>query len=39
MSFEALSRGVKEVYVIEKDRQIYEKLKSNFKLLDRGHYT
>ena len=39
LSFEALSRGVKEVYVIEKDRKIYEKLKSNFKLLDRGHFT
>jgi len=39
LSFEALSRGVKEVYVIEKDSKIYEKLKSNFKLLDRGHFT
>ena len=39
LSLEALSRGVKEVYVIEKDRKIYEKLKSNFKLLDRGHFT
>ena len=39
LSLEAISRGVKEVYVIEKDRKVYEKLKSNFKLLDRGHYT
>ena len=39
LSLEALSRGAKEVYVIEKDRKVYEKLESNFKLLDRGHYT
>jgi len=39
LSLEAISRGAKEVYVIEKDRKVYEKLKSNFKLLDRGHYT
>ena len=39
LSLEAISRGAKEVYVIEKDRDICEKLKSNFKLLDRGQYT
>ena len=39
LSLEAISRGAKEVYVIEKDREVYEKLKSNFKLLDRGQYT
>ena len=39
LSLEAISRGAKEVYVIEKDRKVYEKLKSNFKLLDKGQYT
>ena len=39
LSLEAISRGAKEVYVIEKDRKVYEKLKSNFKLLDIGQYT
>ena len=39
LSLEAISRGAKEVYVIEKDRNIYKKLKSNFKLLDRNQYT
>ena len=39
LSLEAISRGAKEVYVIEKDRKVYEKLKSNFKLLDRDQYT
>ena len=39
LSLEAMSRGAKEVYVIEKDRKVYEKLKSNFKLLDKGQYT
>ena len=39
LSLEAISRGAKEVYVIEKDRKVYEKLKSNFKLLDRGQFT
>ena len=39
LSLEAISRGAKEVYVIEKDRKVYEKLKSNFKLLDSGQYT
>ena len=29
----------KKVYVIEKDRKVYEKLKSNFKFLDRDQYT
>ena len=36
LSLEAISRGAKEVYVIEKDREVYEQLKSNFKLLDRS---
>ena len=39
LSLEAISRGAKDVYVIEKDRKVYEKLKSNFKLLERGLYT
>ena len=39
LSFEAISRGAKEVYVIEKNRKVYDKLKSNFKLLDRSQYT
>ena len=39
LSLEAISRGAKEVYVIEKDRKVYKKLKSNFKLLDRDQYT
>ncbi|MDC0239581.1 16S rRNA (guanine(966)-N(2))-methyltransferase RsmD [Candidatus Thioglobus sp.] len=39
LSLEAISRGAKEVYVIEKDREVYEKLKSNFKFLDSGQYT
>ena len=39
LSLEAISRGAKEVYVIEKDREVYEQLKSNFKLLDRNQYT
>jgi len=39
LSLEAISRGVKEVYVIEKNKMAYEKLKSNFKFLDNGQYT
>ena len=39
LSLEAISRGAKEVYVIQKHRNIYEKLMSNFKLLDIGQYT
>jgi len=39
LSLEAISRGAKEVYVIEKDRKVYEKLKSNFKFLDNNQYT
>ena len=39
LSLEAISRGAKEVYVIEKDRKVYEKLKSNFNFLDRDQYT
>ena len=39
LSLEAISRGAKEVYLIEKDRKVYEKLKSNFNFLDRGQYT
>ena len=39
LSLEAESRGVKEVYVIEKNRRVYEKLKSNFKFLDSAQYT
>ena len=39
LSLEAISRGAKEVYLIEKDRKVYEKLKSNFKFLNRSQYT
>ena len=39
LSLEAISRGAKEVYLIEKDRKVYEKLKSNFKFLDSSQYT
>jgi 16S rRNA (guanine966-N2)-methyltransferase len=39
LSLEAISRGAKEVYVIEKDREVCEKLKSNFRLLDKDQYT
>ena len=39
LSLEAISRGAKEVYIIEKDRKVYEKLKSNFNFLDRDQYT
>ena len=39
LSLEAISRGAKEVYVIERDIKVYEKLKSNFKFLNRGQYT
>ena len=39
LSLEAISRGAKEVYVIENDRKVYEKLKSNFNFLDRDQYT
>jgi len=39
LSLEAISRGAKEVYVIENDIKVYEKLKSNFKILDSSQYT
>jgi len=39
LSLEAISRGAKKVYVIEKDREVYAKLKSNFKFLDSGQFT
>jgi len=39
LSLEAISRGAKEVYLIEKDRKIYKKLKYNFKMLDSDQYT
>ena len=39
LSLEAISRGAKEVYVIEKDRKVCDKLKSNFNFLDRDQYT
>jgi len=39
LSLEAISRGAKEVYLIEIDRKIFEKLKSNFNFLDREQYT
>ena len=39
LSLEAISRGAKEVYIIEKERIVFEKLKSNFKLLNKDQYT
>ena len=39
LSLEAISRGAKGVYIIEKNRKVYEKLKSNFDFLDRDQYT
>ena len=39
LSLEAISRGAKGVYIIEKNRKVYEKLKSNFNFLDRDQYT
>ena len=39
LSLEAISRGAKEVYLIEKDKKVYEKLKSNFNFLARDQYT
>ena len=39
LSLEAISRGAKEVYIIEKNRKVYEKLKSNFNFLDGDQYT
>ena len=39
LSLEAISRGAKEVYLIEKDRKVFNKLKSNFKLIDSDQYT
>ena len=39
LSLEAISRGAKKVYVIEKDREVYAKLKSNFKFLDSDQFT
>ena len=39
LSLEAISRGAKEVYVIEKDRKVYEKLKSNFNFLNNRQFT
>ena len=38
LSLEAISRGAKEVYLIEKDRKVFNKLKSNFKFLDSSQY-
>ena len=35
LSLEAISRGAKEVYIIEKNGEVYEKLKYNFNFLDR----
>ena len=39
LSLEAISRGAKKVYIIEKNGEVYEKLKSNFNFLDRDQYT
>jgi len=39
LSLEAISRGAKKVYLIEKNIKVYRKLNSNFKLLDRDQYT
>ena len=39
LSLEAISRGAKKVYIIEKNRKVCEKLKTNFNFLDRDQYT
>ena len=39
LSLEAISRGAQKVYLIENDREVFAKLKSNFKFLDSGQFT
>jgi len=39
LSLEAISRGAKEVYLIEMDKKIFKKLKFNFNFLDSKKYT
>ena len=39
LSLEAISRGAKEVYLIEKDRKVFKKLSSNFEFLNSDQYT
>ena len=39
LSLEAISRGAKEVYLIEMHKKISKKLKSNFNFLDSKQYT
>ena len=39
LSIEALSRGAKEVYVIEKNPVVYKQLLSNLALLETNNYT
>ena len=39
LSLEAISRGAKKVYIIEKNRKVCEKLKTNFNFLDSDQYT
>ena len=38
LCLEAISRGAKEVYLIEKSKKVSDKLKSNFKILNTGQY-
>ena len=38
LSFEAISRGAKKVYLIEKNKKVFKNLESNFKLLNNLQY-
>jgi 16S rRNA (guanine966-N2)-methyltransferase len=38
LCLEAMSRGAKEVYLIEKNKKVSDKLKSNFKILNSSQY-
>jgi len=38
LCLEAISRGAKEVYLIEKSKKVSDKLKSNFKILNSSQY-
>jgi 16S rRNA (guanine966-N2)-methyltransferase len=38
LSLEAISRGAKKVYLVEKNKKVFKNLESNFKLLDSVQY-
>ena len=38
LCLEAISRGAKEVYLIEKNKKVSDKLESNFKILNSNQY-